>query len=70
MRKGVKYSGALIEDDDPFEEYIKGKEITQELLKEYYAGKNKVVHLIIPLNATTSEKSRKEFVKTIDEIKC
>jgi hypothetical protein len=66
----LKYSKASIEPEHPFEEFMKDKKLTQEVLKEYYDAKNKPIHLIVPLNKTTSDNSLAEFNKTLDEIKC
>jgi hypothetical protein len=66
----LKYSKASIEDDHPFEEFMKDKTLTKEVLREYYDAKNKPIHIIVPLNKTTSDNSLIEFNKTIDEIKC
>ena len=66
----LKYSNASIEPDHPFEEFMKGKPLTQEVLKEYYDAKNKPIHLVVSLNKTTADNSLTEFNKTLDEIKC
>jgi len=66
----LKYSNAEIVKGNPFEKYVKGKPLTQELLKEYYHAKNKPIELILHLNENTAKHSEKEFQKTIDEVKC
>lgn len=77
----IKYSNATIESGNDFEKHLKEKkltlaDITQEIIKEYYGAKNAPIHLIVPINAETSENSRREFQKLVagesieNEIKC
>ena len=70
-----------ISDNFDFEKHLKEKkltlaDVTQEIIKEYYGTKNAPIHLIVPINAETSENSRREFQKLVagesieNEIKC
>jgi hypothetical protein len=77
----LKYSKATVEGGDPFETYLRDRNITlanatQDIIKEFYDKPGKSIHLIVHLNHANSESAKSEFDALVagknpnSEIKC
>jgi hypothetical protein len=81
MSKGVKYSNAIIDPDNPFQKYLndKGKttlSIEQSDITEYFETNPPAIDLKIPINEENARNAQIEFQKLTQgiseetEIKC